>query len=68
MRVPISNLLSSEEGHGFYQLMEKLPQERLIVAIQAIAMIEQTLAVTIDVKQRKDRSRLHTPAQNRTSV
>ena len=54
VRVPTSNLLGSEEGRGFYQLMEKLPQERLIVAIQAIAMIEQALAVTIDyVKQRK---------------
>jgi acyl-CoA dehydrogenase len=54
VRVPTSNLLGAEEGRGFYQLMEKLPQERLIIAVQAIAMIERALEVTIDyVKQRK---------------
>ncbi len=54
VRVPTSNLLGTEEGRGFYQLMEKLPQERLIIAVQAIAMVESALAVTIDyVKQRK---------------
>ncbi len=45
-RVPASNLLG-EEGKGFYYLMEKLQQERLIVAIQALAeteaMFEETL-------------------------
>lgn len=54
VRVPTSNLIGAEEGRGFYQLMEKLPQERLIIAVQAIAMIERALEVTIDyVKQRK---------------
>ena len=54
VRVPTSNLLGADEGRGFYQLMEKLPQERLIIAVQAIAMIERALEVTIDyVKQRK---------------
>ncbi len=54
VRVPTSNLIGGEEGRGFYQLMEKLPQERLIIAVQAIAMIERALEVTIDyVKQRK---------------
>jgi acyl-CoA dehydrogenase len=54
VRVPTSNLIGDTEGRGFYQLMEKLPQERLIIALQAIAMIERALEVTIDyVKQRK---------------
>jgi acyl-CoA dehydrogenase len=54
VRVPTSNLLGTEEGRGFYQLMEKLPQERLIIALQGIGMIERALAVTVDyVKQRK---------------
>lgn len=54
VRVPTANLIGESEGRGFYQLMEKLPQERLIIAVQAIAMIERALEVTLDyVKQRK---------------
>ncbi|MDR3507483.1 MAG: acyl-CoA dehydrogenase family protein [Caulobacteraceae bacterium] len=54
VRVPTANLLGHEEGRGFIQLMEKLPQERLIIAWQGMAMIERALAVTIDyVKERK---------------
>ena len=54
MKVPASSLLGPEEGKGFYQLMEKLPQERLIVALQGMAMIENILGHTIDyVKERK---------------
>jgi len=53
VKVPTSNLLGTEEGQGFYQLMQELPQERLIIAVHAAAMIERALAVTIDyVKQR----------------
>jgi acyl-CoA dehydrogenase len=52
--LPTENLLGTEEGQGFAQLMTELPQERLIVALHAIAMIERALALTIDyVKQRK---------------
>jgi acyl-CoA dehydrogenase len=47
------NLLGSEEGQGFAQLMNELPRERLIVAVHAQAMIERALALTIEyVKQR----------------
>jgi acyl-CoA dehydrogenase len=54
VRVPTSNLLGHEEGQGFVQLMQQLPQERLLIGTQAIAMIERALAVTIDyVKERK---------------
>ncbi len=54
VRVPTANLLGAEEGRGFYQLMEKLPQERLVIAVQCMAMIEHALSVTLDyVKERK---------------
>lgn len=54
VRVPTANLLGAEEGSGFYQLMEKLPQERLILAVQSIAAIEHVLAITIEyVKARQ---------------
>ena len=54
VRVPTANLLGHEEGQGFVQLMQQLPQERLLIGTQAIAMIERALAVTIDyVKERK---------------
>lgn len=53
VRVPASNLLG-EAGKGFYYLMEKLQQERLMVAIQSITASEIMLDLTIDyVKQRK---------------
>jgi acyl-CoA dehydrogenase len=52
--LPTENLLGTEEGQGFTQLMNELPQERLIVALHAIAMMERALALTVDyVKQRK---------------
>jgi acyl-CoA dehydrogenase len=36
-RVPRENLLGPEEGQGFIQLMQKLQQERLVIAIGAVA-------------------------------
>jgi acyl-CoA dehydrogenase len=52
--LPAENLLGTEEGQGFAQLMTELPQERLIVAVHAAAMMERALALTIDyVKQRE---------------
>jgi len=54
VRVPADALLGPLEGQGFVQLMSELPQERLLIAVQAMAMIERALAVTVDyVKQRK---------------
>ncbi|MBM09890.1 MAG: acyl-CoA dehydrogenase [Magnetovibrio sp.] len=47
VRLPIKNLLG-DEGKGFIQLVENLPQERLIVAIRAIATIEAALKWTIN--------------------
>ncbi len=54
VRVPTSNLLGTEEGQGFVQLMQQLPQERLQIGGSAIAMAERAIALTIDyVKERK---------------
>jgi acyl-CoA dehydrogenase len=54
VRLPAENLLGNEEGQGFYQLMKDLPQERLIVGVNAVAMMERALALTVDyVKQRQ---------------
>jgi acyl-CoA dehydrogenase len=47
MRVPADNLLGGIEGRGFTMLMEKLPQERLVIAWQAMGMIEAALDVTL---------------------
>ncbi len=54
VRIPTSNMLGTEEGLGFFQLMQELPQERLLIANQAICAIERALALTVDyVKERK---------------
>ena len=52
--VPTANLIGAEEGKGFVQLMQQLPQERLNIAVQGMATILRALELTIDyVKQRK---------------
>jgi acyl-CoA dehydrogenase len=52
--LPAESLLGTAENQGFAQLMSELPQERLMVAVHAEAMIERALALTIDyVKQRE---------------
>jgi acyl-CoA dehydrogenase len=54
VRVPATNILGGDEGQGFVQLMQQLPQERLNIAVGGMAVIERALALTIDyVKQRK---------------
>jgi acyl-CoA dehydrogenase len=54
VRVPTTNLLGPEENHGFVQLMEQLPQERLIIGVQAVGAMELAVRITTEyVKQRK---------------
>ena len=54
VRVPKANLLGKLEGQGFAQLMQQLPQERLIVAVAAVATIEIALDITTQyVRDRK---------------
>jgi len=47
VRVPATNLLG-EENRGFFHLMDNLPQERLAIAVGAVAASERVLAQTID--------------------
>ncbi len=52
--VPAENLLGTEEGKGFSQLMAELPRERLLIAIGAVITMEKALETTIEyVKNRK---------------
>ncbi|UED72411.1 acyl-CoA dehydrogenase family protein [Brevibacillus sp. DP1.3A] len=51
-RVPVSNLLG-EEGKGFYYLMDKLQQERIMIAIGALVVAEEMIKTTMTyVKER----------------
>ncbi len=51
---PFENLLGEEEGLGFKQLMQQLPQERLIIAIGAVAAMERAVKLTTDyTRERK---------------
>lgn len=52
--VPPENLLGDEEGQGFVQLMQQLPQERLSLAIGAVASMERAVKITAEyAKERK---------------
>jgi alkylation response protein AidB-like acyl-CoA dehydrogenase len=54
VRVPAANLLGDQEGQGFFQLMRNLPQERLSIAVMAVAVAETVLRATIEYcKSRK---------------
>ncbi|RPA12767.1 acyl-CoA dehydrogenase family protein [Gordonia sp. OPL2] len=59
VRVPTSNLLGVEEGQGFVQLMQQLPQERLIIAVASVAGMEAAVAQTIEYT--KDRTAFGRP-------
>ncbi|GAA4179927.1 acyl-CoA dehydrogenase family protein [Streptosporangium oxazolinicum] len=48
VRVPAANLLGPEDGQGFFQLMANLPQERLSIAVMAVAAAETVLRTTIE--------------------
>jgi acyl-CoA dehydrogenase len=54
VKIPTANLIGQEPNQGFVQLMEQLPQERLIIAVQAVGAMEAAIRVTTDyVKERK---------------
>ncbi|MEQ8300412.1 MAG: acyl-CoA dehydrogenase family protein [Hyphomonas sp.] len=54
VKVPASALLGGEAGEGFIQLMQKLPQERHVIGLQGVGMIERAIHETVDyVKGRK---------------
>jgi long-chain-acyl-CoA dehydrogenase len=45
--VPPENILGGAEGQGFYQMMQQLPQERLIIGCGAVGAIEGAVERTI---------------------
>jgi acyl-CoA dehydrogenase len=52
--VPVANLLGDKEGQGFFQLMQELPQERLIIAVSGVGAMERALDETLRyAKERK---------------
>lgn len=54
VEVPAANLIGGEEGHGLHQLMQQLPQERLMIAIEALALMEAAVDHTLAyVRDRK---------------
>ncbi|QII04459.1 acyl-CoA dehydrogenase [Rhodococcoides fascians A25f] len=48
LRIPAANILGDAEGRGFAQLMQQLPQERLICGIAAAAMIDAAVTQTVE--------------------
>lgn len=54
VHVPVEHLLGGEEGKGFAQMMQQLPQERLLIAVGAVAMMHRAIADTLShVQQRQ---------------
>ena len=54
MRVPVANLLGAEEGLGFYQLMEQLARERLIIGSVCAGMAEAAVLEAIRYTKQRE--------------
>ncbi|KAM9862796.1 acyl-CoA dehydrogenase family protein [Leucobacter sp. BZR 635] len=52
--VPDENLIGGVEGHGFVQLMENLPLERLSIGVVAAAISEAALEWTLDYTKSRE--------------
>lgn len=53
-KVPMTNLLGDEEGQGFYQMMNQLPWERLIIGLGALGAMDFAVDSTLEfVRSRK---------------
>ncbi len=48
------NLLGGKEGQGFNQLMQQLPQERLVLGLKAAAVMERAVADTVDYTSQRE--------------
>ena len=59
VRVPVGHLIGGKEGQGFFQLMEQLPQERLIIAVSGVGAMERALEETL--KYAKERQAFGKP-------
>ena len=53
VRVPADHLLGLQPGQGFYQLMQQLPQERLGIAVAAVAAMERAFELTLDYTRQR---------------
>ncbi|MFT6675350.1 MAG: long-chain-acyl-CoA dehydrogenase [Sulfitobacter sp.] len=47
VEIPPENVLGQKEGQGFYQMMQQLPQERLVIGCGAVGAMEGAVARTI---------------------
>lgn len=52
IKVPAANLLG-DEGNGFYILMQELPQERMNIAVAAVAACQAALEMTVRYAQER---------------
>ena len=65
VKFPLTNLIGKEEGQGFYQMMNQLPWERLLIGITALGAIDFALQETIKyVQERKAFNRRIMDLQN----
>ncbi len=65
VKIPLTNLIGKEEGQGFYQMMNQLPWERLLIGITALGAIDFALQETIKyVQERKAFNRRIMDLQN----
>jgi len=46
--VPVANLIGGVEGRGLHQLMRELPRERLMIAIESLAIMEAAIEQALD--------------------
>ena len=46
--VPVANLIGGVEGRGLQQLMRELPRERLMIAIESLAIMEAAIEQALD--------------------
>ena len=54
VEVPPENLLGDSEGQGFYQMMQQLPQERLIIACGAVGAMEGAVERTVTYAKERE--------------
>ena len=54
MKVPVGSLLGEQEGQGFYQLMLQLPQERLAIAVGAVASADKAVELAIAYSKERE--------------
>ena len=54
VKIPTSNLGRRRRLVGFYQLMQQLPAERLIIANQGVGAIERAIQLTVDYTRERN--------------